>query len=93
MSARCSTPKWQRASVGEPMNTTVPSATTMIRSQTRRSSVLWVVSTIVVPWSASPRKVSIRLAAVAGSSPDVGSSRKKARGRVSSSTAMLVRFR
>ena len=55
--------------------------------------MLWVVSTIVVPWSARRRSVPMRFAAVAGSSPDVGSSRKKARGRVSSSTAMLVRLR
>ncbi len=32
-------------------------------------------------------------AAVAGSSPDVGSSRKKSRGAVSSSTPMLARLR
>ena len=83
----------RRACVGDPTKTTPPAATTTMRSQARRSSVLWVVSTIVVPWSARRRSVPMRFAAVDGSSPDVGSSRKKARGRVRSSTAMLVRLR
>ena len=88
-----STPKWRRASAGDPSNTSRPSVSSASRSQSRRSSVLWVVSRTVVPSSASRRSVRISARAVRGSRPEVGSSRKIARGRVSSSTPMLARLR
>ncbi len=47
----------------------------------------------VQPESAIRRSARINSAAVAGSSPEVGSSRKKNRGRASNSTAMLARLR
>lgn len=47
----------------------------------------------MVPDSASPRKVANSAAPVTGSSPEVGSSRKSTRGRVSNSAAMHARLR
>lgn len=49
--------------------------------------------TTVVPDSASPRRVDSSAAPVTGSRPDVGSSRKSTRGRVSNSAAMHARLR
>jgi hypothetical protein len=87
-------PKCSSASAGEPVKAAVPPRdSTTTRSHVSTSGGLWVVSTVVVPLSARPRNSAITSAAVAGSRPEVGSSRKSAVGLVSSSTAMLARLR
>ena len=64
-----------------------------MRSHRARSSTECVVNTTVADRSASWRRRAISSALVTGSRPDVGSSRKKTCGSVSSSTAMLARLR
>ena len=62
-------------------------------SQTCTFFVAWVVRTTVLPASARRRSSRIICESVAGSRPEVGSSRKKMRGSVKSSTPMLARLR
>ncbi len=54
--------------------------------------VAWVMSMIVRPWSAKRRNSRIMLYSVPGSRPLVGSSRKKSRGLVRSSTPIETRL-
>ena len=70
-----------------------PRAMNTMRSHSARSSTECVVNTTVAERSASWRRWAISSALVSGSRPDVGSSRKKTCGSVSSSTAMLARLR
>ena len=70
-----------------------PRAMNTMRSHWARSSTEWVVNTTVAERSARWRRRAISSALVTGSRPDVGSSRKKTCGSVSSSTAMLARLR
>ena len=64
-----------------------------MRSHCARSSTECVVNTTVAERSARWRRRETSSAPVIGSRPDVGSSRKKTWGSVSSSTAMLARLR
>ena len=94
MSSRVPAPKCSRAAAGVPKNASrPPGASTATLSHRSASVGLCVVTTTVVPASASPRRVLISSAPRAGSRPDVGSSRKNSLGPASSSDAIEARLR
>jgi hypothetical protein len=89
-----STSNQASASCGGPSNARCPPcASSTTRSHARTSAGAWVVTITVVPWDATARSTRMTSAAVAGSSPEVGSSSSRTCGDVSSSTAMLARLR
>ena len=82
------------ASWGGPKKQSLPPrAMKVTRSHRSTLAVAWVTRTMVRPCSESFFKSCIIFLSSPGSSPEVGSSRKKSFGSANSSTPMLTRFR
>ncbi len=89
-----SPPTWSLSSSELPSAITRPWSITAIRSARRSaSSRYWVVSSTVVPSATRPSIVSQRPMRLRGSSPVVGSSRKRTGGRATSAAARSRRRR
>ena len=76
---------------GVPSASTLPSAMITSRSQYSASSMKWVVTSTVTPWSARLLIWVQNSRRASGSTPEVGSSRKSTSGSCMSATARASR--